>query len=46
VLAATNPVFDWHALAPDLVLVGTIVAVLVADFLLPERDSWQTSRIA
>lgn len=41
-----NPVFDWHALAPDLVLAGTIIVVLVADLLLPERSSWQTSRIA
>ena len=31
--AATNPVFDWHALAPEIVLVATIVVVLVADLL-------------
>lgn len=41
-----NPVFDWHALAPELVLVGTILVVLVADLVLPERSSWQTSRLA
>jgi NADH-quinone oxidoreductase subunit N len=41
-----NPVFDWHALAPDLVIVATIVIVLLADILLPERSVWQTSRIA
>src|SRR5690242_318832 len=40
-----NPVFDWHALAPELVLVGTLLLVLVLDFLLPERTSWQTSRV-
>ncbi len=41
-----NPVFDWHALAPDLILVGTILVVLVADLVLPERQAWQTSRLA
>jgi NADH-quinone oxidoreductase subunit N len=41
-----NPVFDWHALAPDIILAVTIAAVLVADLLLPDRDAWQTSRIA
>src|SRR5690349_2676967 len=40
-----NPVFDWHALAPELVLVGTLPLVLFLDFLLPERTSWQTSRV-
>ena len=41
-----NPVLDWHALAPDVILAATIVIVLVADFVLPERSVWQTSRIA
>jgi len=41
-----NPVFDWHALAPDIILVATIAAVLIADLVLPDRDAWQTSRIA
>ncbi|MGQ0826163.1 MAG: NADH-quinone oxidoreductase subunit N [Actinomycetota bacterium] len=41
-----NPVFDWHALAPDIVLAGTIVAVLIASFVLSDRDSVQVSRIA
>ncbi len=40
------PVFDWHALAPELVIVGTIVVILIADLLLPERESWRTSTIA
>jgi NADH-quinone oxidoreductase subunit N len=31
-----KPVIDWHALAPELVLVGTICLVLVADLFLPE----------
>src|SRR5438874_4185232 len=42
----STPVFDWHALAPDIVLVATLVVVLVADLLLPERESWRTSTIA
>jgi NADH-quinone oxidoreductase subunit N len=41
-----NPAIDWHAFAPDIVLVATIVVVLVADLLLPDRSAWQTSRIA
>src|SRR5256714_9244508 len=42
----STPVFDWHALAPDIVLVGTLIVVLVADLLLPEREAWRTSTIA
>jgi NADH-quinone oxidoreductase subunit N len=41
-----NPAIDWHAFAPDIVLVATIVVILVADLLLPNRNAWQTSRIA
>src|SRR3954471_22525717 len=41
-----NPVFDWHALAPDIVLVGTIALVLLLDFTLPERTTWKSSRVA
>jgi NADH-quinone oxidoreductase subunit N len=41
-----NPVFDWHALAPDIVLTGTILVVLVACFVVPDRDVAQISRIA
>jgi NADH-quinone oxidoreductase subunit N len=40
------PVFDWHALAPQIILVVTMLAVLVADLVLPERDAWRTSTIA
>lgn len=51
VLTAQNPVlktpvFDWHTLAPDIILVVTIAAVLIADLVLPDREAWQTSRIA
>jgi NADH-quinone oxidoreductase subunit N len=41
-----TPVFDWHALSPELVLVATMVVVVLADLLLPERESWRTSSIA
>jgi NADH-quinone oxidoreductase subunit N len=41
-----NPTIDWHAFAPDIVLVTTVVAVLLADLLFPNRNVWQTSRIA
>ena len=40
-----TPAFDWHAFAPDLVLVATMVIVLVADMILPDRESWRTSSI-
>ena len=39
------PTFDWHALAPDLIIVVTLVVVLIADLLLPDRESWRTSSI-
>jgi NADH-quinone oxidoreductase subunit N len=32
----TRPVIDWHALAPELVLIGVLCLVLVADLFLPE----------
>ncbi len=41
-----NPTIDWHAFAPDIVLVATILVILVADLLFPNRTAWQTSRIA
>jgi NADH-quinone oxidoreductase subunit N len=41
-----NPHVDFHAIAPEIVLTATIVAVLVADLLFPQRSRWQTSRIA
>jgi NADH-quinone oxidoreductase subunit N len=41
-----NPPVDWFAIAPDLVLVGTILLVLVADLVWPQRTRWYASRIA
>ena len=32
----TRPAVDWHALAPDLVVVGVLCLVLVTDLFLPE----------
>jgi NADH-quinone oxidoreductase subunit N len=34
-----NPVFDWHALAPDLVITATILVALVACFVVPDREA-------
>ncbi|MGH9259717.1 MAG: NADH-quinone oxidoreductase subunit N, partial [Acidimicrobiales bacterium] len=31
-----RPEIDWHALAPELVLVGVLCLVLVADLFLPD----------
>ncbi|MEX2100159.1 MAG: NADH-quinone oxidoreductase subunit N [Acidimicrobiia bacterium] len=41
-----SPRIDWHAFAPQIILVATIVVVLVADLLFEDRDRWQTPRIA
>jgi NADH-quinone oxidoreductase subunit N len=41
-----TPVFDWHALAPDIILAATVLATLVACFVVPNRDAVQISRIA
>jgi len=45
VLAAAPPQFpqqaiDWHAIAPELVLAGTIFAVLVLDLFLRKERKW------
>jgi NADH-quinone oxidoreductase subunit N len=34
--AFERPTVDWHALAPDLVLVGVVCLVLLADLVLPD----------
>jgi NADH-quinone oxidoreductase subunit N len=41
-----TPRFDYHALAPEIILSATIVVVLVADFFLQSRQRFQTSRLA
>lgn len=41
-----TPAIDWHALAPAIVIVATILAVLAADLILGRRDLRRTSTIA
>jgi NADH-quinone oxidoreductase subunit N len=41
-----NPHVDFHAFAPVLVLTATIIVVLLADLLAPERSRFASSRIA
>ena len=41
-----SPTVDYHALAPEIILAGTIVVLLIADLFLPERQKWATSTIA
>ena len=40
------PYFDYHALAPELILAATVVVVLIADLLFEEREKWATSTIS
>ena len=35
----TSPTIDYHAFAPEIVLVGVLVVVLIADLVF-ERDKW------
>jgi NADH-quinone oxidoreductase subunit N len=39
------PTIDYHAFAPEIVLVGVLVLVLVADLVM-ERDKWLVSSLA
>ena len=41
-----NPHVDFHAIAPELVLTGTILVVLIADLIWPDRSRFASSRIA
>jgi NADH-quinone oxidoreductase subunit N len=40
------PYFDYHALAPEIILTVTMVVVLLADLVFEEREKWRTSTIA
>ena len=40
------PDLDYHALAPEIVLSGVVVLVLLVDLVLPEREKWATSTLA
>ncbi len=41
----TTPTIDYHAFAPEIVLVGVLVVVLIADLVF-ERDKWLLSSLA
>ena len=41
-----RPSIDWHALAPEIVLVVTLVVLLFVDLLTDERSRWATSSVA
>lgn len=41
----TSPRLDWHALAPEAILVATIVVVLLVDLFTSEHDKFLTSII-
>jgi len=41
-----NPGIDYHAIAPELVLAGTIFLVLIADLALPPARTWWSMVIA
>jgi NADH-quinone oxidoreductase subunit N len=44
--AFSSPKIDYHALAPELVLAGVIVVVMLADLFLEESKKWMLSTIA
>ncbi len=41
----TSPVIDWHALAPELILIVGINIVLATDLLIDETKKWATATI-
>src|SRR5438874_45190 len=41
-----NPAIDYHAIAPELVLAGTIFAVLILDVFLPRDRKWMSMPLA
>jgi NADH-quinone oxidoreductase subunit N len=41
-----NPSIDYHAIAPELVLAGTIFAVLILDVFLPRDRKWMSMPLA
>ena len=44
--AISQPVVDWHALSPELVLTGAAFVVLVADLFLPKESKWLAMPLA
>jgi NADH-quinone oxidoreductase subunit N len=45
-VAWSSPHLDLHALAPELILIVTIVAVILLDLFVDERSKWITSSVA
>ncbi len=41
-----QPDIDYHALAPEIILAGTICVLLLVDLFLPDRQKWALSTIA
>jgi NADH-quinone oxidoreductase subunit N len=41
-----RPDIDWHALAPELVLLATIVVCLLVDVFTDEQSRWTASSFA
>ena len=41
-----NPGWDFHAIAPEIIISATIIVVLIADFFFEYRRRFQTSQIA
>ena len=41
-----NPAIDYHAIAPELVLAGTIFVVLFLDLFLPRDRKWLAMPLA
>lgn len=46
VVGFVQPVVDWHALAPELVLVAALVVALLVDVSTSEHSRWTASSIA
>jgi NADH-quinone oxidoreductase subunit N len=41
-----KPTLDWHAFAPELVLTGTLVLVLLVDLVSPDDQKWAISSLS
>jgi NADH-quinone oxidoreductase subunit N len=45
-LAWKQPVFDWHAVAPEIIVVSTIAVLMLLDLFTSENNKWAQSSIA
>ena len=45
-LAISSPLIDWHAFAPELVLVAGAIAILIVDLFLKKRSAATLLRFA